>query len=81
MAEPELSEEAKLAIADKAAADAKPFSILDAMVTPATKAEFGDYQVNAAMGLAKSVGMNPRYAVFVVFVRHACCRQLICPFE
>jgi hypothetical protein len=60
-AEPELSQEEKLAIADKAAADAKPFSILDAMVTPATKAEFGDYQVNAAMGLAKSVGMNPRY--------------------
>eukprot|EP00544_Gedaniella_sp_CCMP2646_P007131 CAMPEP_0202484444 /NCGR_PEP_ID=MMETSP1361-20130828/3524_1 /ASSEMBLY_ACC=CAM_ASM_000849 /TAXON_ID=210615 /ORGANISM="Staurosira complex sp., Strain CCMP2646" /LENGTH=688 /DNA_ID=CAMNT_0049113095 /DNA_START=26 /DNA_END=2088 /DNA_ORIENTATION=+ len=59
-AEPELSQEEKLAIADKAAADAKPFSILDAMVTPATKAEFGDYQVNAAMGLAKSVGMNPR---------------------
>jgi arginyl-tRNA synthetase len=30
------------------------------MVTSATKSEFGDYQVNAAMGLAKAVGMNPR---------------------
>ena len=59
-AEPELSEEEKKAIGDKAAAEAKPFTISDAMVTPATKAEFGDYQCNAAMGLAKSVGMNPR---------------------
>ena len=59
-AEPELSDEEKQAIADKAAAEAKPFSISDAMVTPATKADFGDYQCNAAMGLAKSVGMNPR---------------------
>lgn len=62
--EPELSEEEKLAIADEAAATAKPFSIHDAMVTPATKADFGDYQVNAAMGLAKSLGMNPRYVLF-----------------
>ena len=30
------------------------------MVTPATKLEFGDYQCNAAMGLAKNVGMSPR---------------------
>ena len=65
MPQPELSQDEKLAIAEKAAAEAKPFSILDAMVTPATKAEFGDYQVNAAMGLSKSVGMNPRYV---------CCR-------
>ncbi len=30
------------------------------MVTAATRMEFGDYQVNAAMGLAKSLNMNPR---------------------
>jgi tRNA synthetases class I (R)/Arginyl tRNA synthetase N terminal domain len=58
--QPELSVEEKRAIADAAAADAKPFAVADTMVTLATKAEFGDYQVNAAMGLAKSVGMNPR---------------------
>jgi hypothetical protein len=58
--ESELSDEEKQAIADKAAAEAKPFSIADAMVTPATKEEFGDYQCNAALGLAKAVGMNPR---------------------
>lgn len=59
--EPQLSDEEKQAIGDEAAAEAKPFSFVDAMVTAATKAEFGDYQCNAAMGLAKSVGMNPRY--------------------
>lgn len=48
------------AIVDEAVAAAKPFSYADVMVTPATKDEFGDYQCNAAMGLAKSVGMNPR---------------------
>lgn len=58
--EPGLSEDEKQAIVDAAVADAKPFSVADTMVTLATKPEFGDYQVNAAMGLAKSVGMNPR---------------------
>ena len=58
--EPSMSDEEKEAIADAAAAAAEPFSVADTMVTIATKAEFGDYQVNAAMGLAKSVGMNPR---------------------
>jgi arginyl-tRNA synthetase len=58
--EPELPDEEKQAIADAAAAEAKPFTIADTMVTLATKPEFGDYQVNAAMGLSKSVGMNPR---------------------
>lgn len=58
--EPELSDEEKEAIASAAAAEAGPFGLLDAMVTPATRPEFGDYQVNAAMGLAKAVGMNPR---------------------
>ncbi|MBN1787239.1 MAG: arginine--tRNA ligase [Sedimentisphaerales bacterium] len=31
-----------------------------AMVTPATDAKFGDYQSNAAMGLAKQLKTNPR---------------------
>lgn len=65
--EPVMSEEEKQAIADQAAAEAKPFTIADTMVTLATRAEFGDYQVNAAMGLAKSVGMNPQ----------ECARQLV----
>jgi len=55
-----MSEEEKQAIGDAAAADAKPFALSDTMVTLATKAEFGDYQVNAAMGLAINIGMNPR---------------------
>ena len=58
--EPEMSNEEKNVIADAAAAEAKPFGLSEAMVTPATRPEFGDYQVNAAMGLAKAVGMNPR---------------------
>jgi arginyl-tRNA synthetase len=57
---PTMSEEDKQAIADAAAVQAKPFTIADTMVTLATRAEFGDYQVNAAMGLSKSLGMNPR---------------------
>ncbi len=32
----------------------------DPMVTPATRPEFGDYQANLAMGLAKRVGAKPR---------------------
>jgi hypothetical protein len=56
----ELSEEELQAMASAAAADARPFTLSDTMVTSATKSEFGDYQVNAAMGLAKAVGMNPR---------------------
>eukprot|EP00522_Entomoneis_paludosa_P011477 CAMPEP_0172453778 /NCGR_PEP_ID=MMETSP1065-20121228/10951_1 /TAXON_ID=265537 /ORGANISM="Amphiprora paludosa, Strain CCMP125" /LENGTH=711 /DNA_ID=CAMNT_0013205987 /DNA_START=91 /DNA_END=2226 /DNA_ORIENTATION=- len=58
--EPEMSEEEKQAIVDAAVANAKPFERADAMVARATKNTFGDYQVNAAMGLAKSLGMNPR---------------------
>jgi len=59
--EPTMSDEEKQALIDEAIANAKPaFDRQDAMVTPATKMEFGDYQVNAAMGLAKSLGMNPR---------------------
>ena len=58
--EPTISEEEKQALIEEAVAAAVPFSRKDAMVTPATKAEFGDYQVNAAMGLAKSLGMSPR---------------------
>ncbi|GKY95868.1 hypothetical protein MPSEU_000547400 [Mayamaea pseudoterrestris] len=36
------------------------FTKQQAMVTPATKPEFGDYQVNAAMGLAKALQLSPR---------------------
>jgi len=57
---PLLTQEEKDKIGDAAAAAAVPFGIKDAMVTPATKAEFGDYQCNAAMGLAKNLGMSPR---------------------
>ena len=56
---PELSDSEKQALADEAAMQAKPFNSKDAMVTPATRPEFGDYQVNAAMGLANALGMNP----------------------
>jgi hypothetical protein len=56
-----VSDEEKRAVVEAAAANAKPFSTLDAMVTAATREEFGDYQVNAAMGLAKALGMNPRF--------------------
>ena len=58
--DPCISGEEKQKIADAAAASAKPFGTMDSMVTTATKMEFGDYQINAAMGLAKSVGMSPR---------------------
>jgi arginyl-tRNA synthetase len=58
--EPILSDQEKQAIADAAAQEAKPFTAADTMVTLATSSEFGDYQVNVAMGLAPSVGMNPR---------------------
>lgn len=57
---PPLTQEEKDAIANKAAEEALPFTLMDTMVTPATKLEFGDYQCNAAMGLAKHVGMSPR---------------------
>lgn len=58
--EPKMSEEEKQSILDAAAAAAKPFTDMDTAVTAATKAEFGDYQCNAAMSLAKNVGMSPR---------------------
>ncbi|KAL9187506.1 hypothetical protein ACHAXT_001609 [Thalassiosira profunda] len=58
--EPKMSEEERASIIDAAVAAAQPFTAKDAMVTAATKAEFGDYQCNAAMSLAKAAGMNPR---------------------
>lgn len=58
--EPKMSEEERNAIIQSAIDAAQPFSTRDAMVTPATKPEFGDYQCNAAMSLAKSAGLNPR---------------------
>ncbi|KAJ1617617.1 Arginyl-tRNA synthetase [Pavlovales sp. CCMP2436] len=36
------------------------YSDVDPLVTPATKAAFGDYQCNAAMSLGKAVGRKPR---------------------
>ncbi len=57
---PPLSQEEKDAIVNEAVENALPFGWNDVMVTPATKLEFGDYQCNAAMGLAKNVGMSPR---------------------
>jgi arginyl-tRNA synthetase len=55
------SPEEQQALLDEAVAMAKSsFERNQAMVTAATKLEFGDYQVNAAMGLAKSLGMAPR---------------------
>eukprot|EP00970_Alexandrium_tamarense_P002681 scaffold376_cov199-Alexandrium_tamarense.AAC.5 len=58
--EPRMSDEERTTIIEAAASSAKPFTIGDSMVTPATKPEFGDYQCNAAMSLAKSAGLNPR---------------------
>jgi hypothetical protein len=58
--EPKMSEEERNSMVEAAVNAALPFSTHDAMVTPATKAEFGDYQCNAAMSLAKSAGLNPR---------------------
>lgn len=57
---PKMSEEERNSIIQSAIDAAQPFSTRDAMVTPATKPEFGDYQCNAAMSLAKSAGLNPR---------------------
>ena len=57
----QLSEEDKQKLIETAIQNSPScFTRKDAMVTAATKSEFGDYQVNAAMGLAKSLGMNPR---------------------
>jgi len=57
---PKMSEEERNSIIQAAIDAAQPFTTRDAMVTPATKPEFGDYQCNAAMSLAKSAGLNPR---------------------
>mmetsp|Transcript_10265 Transcript_10265/g.18783 ORF Transcript_10265/g.18783 Transcript_10265/m.18783 type:complete len:182 (+) Transcript_10265:128-673(+) len=57
---PPMSEGERNAIIDAAASSASPFSPADAMVTPATKSEFGDYQCNAAMSLSRSAGLDPR---------------------
>lgn len=55
---PPMSEEERSAIIAAAAASAGPFTAADAMVTAATKPEFGDYQCNAAMSLSKPAGIN-----------------------
>ncbi len=46
----------------------------DPMVTPATRPEFGDYQVNAALALAKRLKAKPRdVAVRDLFLGCAAC--------
>lgn len=57
--EPELSEKEIQDLANEAAAQAKPFTRAEAMVTPASRPDFGDYQVNAAMVLATPLGISP----------------------
>jgi hypothetical protein len=47
-------------VRDAAANAPSSFSVAAAMVTPATRPEHGDYQVNAAMGLAKSLNLSSR---------------------
>jgi hypothetical protein len=56
----EPTQEEKDVIVQQAINKAIPFQEQDAMVTPATKLEFGDYQCNAAMSLAKPLHMSPR---------------------
>ena len=58
--QPKMSEDERNSIIQSAIDAVQPFTTRDAMVTPATKPEFGDYQCNAAMSLAKSAGLNPR---------------------
>ena len=41
-----------------------------ALVTPASRPEFGDYQANGVMGAAKRIGINPRELATAV-VTHA----------
>jgi arginyl-tRNA synthetase len=36
------------------------YAKIDPQLTPATNPKFGDYQINAAMGLAKKLGIQPR---------------------
>ncbi|CAJ1945452.1 unnamed protein product [Cylindrotheca closterium] len=54
-----LSEDEKMEIVERAVANAKPFDIADTMVTLATRPEFGDYQINAALGLSRALKMSP----------------------
>jgi Arginyl tRNA synthetase N terminal domain len=58
--EPIRSDEETKELVEAAVAQAKPFGISDAMVTTASRSEFGDYQINAALALSKGVGMSPR---------------------
>ena len=57
---PAMTAEERESILSAAAAAAKPFTVADTAVTSATKPEFGDYQCNAALSLAKSLGLPPR---------------------
>ena len=55
-----MTEEERSAIIAAAVAAAKPFTPADAMVTAATRPDFGDYQCNAALSLAGPAGLTPR---------------------
>ncbi|EJK76073.1 hypothetical protein THAOC_02180, partial [Thalassiosira oceanica] len=57
---PAMTAEERESILSAAAAAARPFTAADTAVTSATKPEFGDYQCNAALSLAKSLGLPPR---------------------
>lgn len=58
---PEEQEQQLLLLLEQQQQQPKPFfTRQQAMVTPATRAEFGDFQVNAAMGLAQALQMKPR---------------------
>lgn len=61
-----LSEEEKERILQQAMEHATPFQLKDTMITPATKLEFGDYQCNAAMSLAKPLHMSPRECATII---------------
>jgi len=56
-----MTPEEEAAFVERAVAEApSQFTVRDAAVTPATRAEFGDYQINAALPLARSLHANPR---------------------
>ena len=57
---PAMTAEERESILSAAASAARPFTLADTAVTSATKPEFGDYQCNAALSLAKSLGLPPR---------------------
>ena len=58
---PDLQSRTEAAVRHAAAASVgEPGRVADPLVTPAAKPEFGDFQANLAMGLAKHLGRKPR---------------------